>query len=154
MVEEFVIKNATIEDMKEVFDLSNDKLVRANSFNQDEISWESHQTWFKNKLKDENSLFYLIRDFGNNLISQIRFDKTNSGEGDISISVASSFRGKGYGAKVLKSASEKIVAEHEIKKINAYIRNENAASQSVFEKAGYVLKENYPDRVRYEYNAE
>lgn len=153
MVEEFEIKLATIEDMKDVFDLSNDKLVRANSINTEQIKWENHQIWFKNKINNENDFFYLIKDSGNNLISQVRFDRIGPNECDISISIAPQFRGKGYGVKILKSVSEKIMSEHKIKKINAYVKNENIASKIIFEKAGYILKENDSKKGRYEYNA-
>lgn len=154
MPEEFVIKLATIEDMKDIFDLSNDELVRANSFKQEKILWENHQKWFKNKINDENSLFFLIKDLKNNLISQIRLDKTSAVEGDISISISSQFRGKGYGAKVLKAVSEKIILEQDAKTINAYVKKENVASQIIFEKAGYVLKEKDSDKMRYVYHVE
>lgn len=153
MVEEFKIVLATIEDMKDVFDLSNDELVRANSFNPEKIQWEDHQKWYKNKINDKNCSYYLIKDFENNLISQVRLDKINASEGNISISVSARYRGKGYGAKVLQAVSKKIIYEQYTKKINAYIKNENAASKSVFEKAGFVLKEKYTEKVRYEFNA-
>lgn len=152
MVEEFIIKLAAIDDMKDVFDLSNDDLVRQNSFNQDEIDWENHQKWFKNKLKDKNCMFLIVRDFNNNLISQIRFDKIKDTEGDISISISPEFRGKGYGTKVLKAGTEKIFSGQRIKKINAYVKNENVASKTIFEKAGYILMEKDSNKVRYEYN--
>lgn len=154
MVEEFIIELAKIDDMKAVFDLSNDELVRQNSFNQEKIEWESHQAWFRNKINDENSLFYLIKDLKGDLIAQVRFDKIMDTEGDISISVASQFRGKGYGVKVLNAVSEKIIAEKKIKIIKAYIKNENLASQAIFEKAGYILKEINSEKRRYEYSAE
>lgn len=153
MVEEFNIKIATIEDMKDIFDLSNEGLVRANSFNQEKINWEDHQIWFKNKLKDENCIFYLIKDVQNELIAQVRFDKINN-EADISISITPKFRGKGYGAKIIEATSKKVFKEKDIKKINAYVKKENIASQTIFEKAGFILKEENSDKMRYEYNAE
>lgn len=150
MVEEFEIKLATIEDMKDVFDLSNDELVRVNSFNQEKIEWESHQKWFKNKINNENCIFYIVKE-KDKLVAQVRFDKMDINEYDISISIAPSFRGKGYGSIILKSASEKVVIEKNIKKISAYVKNENIASKNIFKKAGYILKETYQDKVRYEF---
>ena len=38
MAEEFSIKLATMEDMKDVFELSNDPVVRQNSFNPEKIA--------------------------------------------------------------------------------------------------------------------
>lgn len=151
MVEEFEIKLAQIEDMKDIYDLSNDDLVRANSFNQEKIQWEDHQKWFKNKLEDEKSLFYVIRN-DSDLIAQIRFDM-NDEDAEISISIAPNFRGKGLGANLLKITSEKVISEKEAKKIIAYVKNDNAASKTIFEKAGYILKEKDSGKLRYEYSA-
>lgn len=151
---EFIIGFAKIEDMQDIFDLSNDELVRANSFHQDKISWDNHQKWFTAKIKDSNHLFYLIKDLQGALIAQVRLDIIDEIEGNISISVAARFRGKGYGVRSLKATSEKIVTEQKIKKINAYIKNENIISQTIFEKASYILKEKFEDKMRYEYHAE
>lgn len=152
MVEEFSIGIAIIEDMKDVFNLSNDELVRKNSFNQDKILWKNHQNWFKNKISDSNCIFYVIKDQDNNLISQVRFDKQGD-EADISISISPKFRGKGLGSKILKVTSEKVINENSLKKINAYVKIENAVSKIAFEKAGYILQEEDAEKVRYELNA-
>lgn len=150
MVEEFNIMLATIDDMKTVFDLSNDELVRENSFNSEKIEWEKHQIWFRNKLSDGNCIFYLAKDFSGKLISQLRFDKTDE-EGDISISVARDFRGKGHGTKILKLVSEKVISEYGVKKINAYVKIGNKVSRNMFKKAGYILKCENSERAKYEY---
>lgn len=152
MSEEFIIELAQIEDMEDIFDLSNDAMVRANSFNQEKISWESHQNWFKNKINDKNCIFYVIKDLNNKLISQVRFDK-NDDEADISISISADFRGKGYGVKILKLTSEKVIKENNINNINAYVKIENEASKIIFEKAGFTLKEKSSEKLRYELNA-
>lgn len=152
MVEEFEIRLAKIEDIKDIFGLSNDEMVRMNSFNQEKIEWENHQNWFKNKIYDENCLFYVIRDVNNKLISQVRFDK-NKNEAEISISISPEFRGKGYGAKILNLTAKKVIEENNLKKIIAYVKIENKASKTVFEKAGYILKEENSEKLRYEYSA-
>ena len=46
MAEELQIRLANIDDMKNVFDLSNDDTVRKNSINQNKIEWEDHVKWF------------------------------------------------------------------------------------------------------------
>lgn len=152
MVEKFEVQLATLKDMKAVFDLSNDDLVRLNSFNSEKILWENHQEWFKNKINDKNCIFYVIKDINGKLISQVRFDK-NDNEATVSISITPEFRGQGYGDKILKCVSEKIVVENKIKKIKADIKIKNKASKKIFEKAGYILKEKDSEKLRYEYNA-
>lgn len=149
MAEKFDIKLATIDDMKAVFELSNDMSVRQNSFNSDKIDWDLHKTWFENKIKNENYLFFVIKTEQNQLISQVRFDKTDN---TISISIAENYRGQGYGTKILKQVSDKILNEYKVKKINAYVKIENIISQRIFEKSGYNLKEKLKDKIRLEYN--
>ena len=39
---EYRIENATSKDIKDIFELSNDNVVRKNSINQDKIIWENH----------------------------------------------------------------------------------------------------------------
>jgi RimJ/RimL family protein N-acetyltransferase len=152
VVEEFELKIATIQDMKDIFELSNDDLVRKNSFNQKKIEWEEHQVWFKNKINDKNSVFYVVRK-NNYLIAQVRFDKSNVDEFDISISISPNFRRQGYGKKILKLVSDKVISQYKIKKINAYIKSENETSKKMFDKVGYILKQQSKDRNRYEYYA-
>ena len=42
MAEKFQLRLANIDDMKNVFDLSNDDLVRQNSIHSEKIEWENH----------------------------------------------------------------------------------------------------------------
>ena len=60
MAEEFSIRLATIYDMKKVFELSNDDVVRANSINQEKIKWDDHIEWFKNRIQKKEDPFYIV----------------------------------------------------------------------------------------------
>jgi len=152
MVETFEIRLITFDDIKDIFVLSNDDFVRQNSFDSEKITWENHQKWFKNKLEDKNCVFYVVKE-NNNLVAQVRFDKVNKNEANISISLSKDYRSKGYGAKLIKLMSDKMLNDNNIKYINAYVKNENIASIKSFEKADYILKEKYTEKVRLEYNA-
>lgn len=151
MVEEFIIKKADIADIKDIFELSNDSEVRNNSFNNKEIPWKIHQSWFSEKINSPECLFFVIKDKSKNLIAQVRFDYTNPTEGAISYSVAKNFRNQGYGVKILKLVSEKIVSEFKVQVIIAYIKSENLISKKTFEKAGYNFKEESQKKAKYEF---
>lgn len=137
MVEEFEIKLATIKDMKAVFDLSNDKQVRANSFNTAKIEWKSHKNWFKNKLEDENCIFYILI-FQNEFLGYIRLDKENE-EWIITIHLSPKFRGKGMGTKALK----KVCDINKNKKIIAFVKEKNQSSYKSFSNAGFKIVESF-----------
>ena len=53
------IREATHHDTKLIFNWSNDPLVRAQSFNSNNIEFESHENWFKEKLQNDNSLLLI-----------------------------------------------------------------------------------------------
>ena len=127
----YIIKNAAIKDMKEIFELSNDELVRQNSINQEKILWNNHIKWFHKRITLNNP-FYVIRALNDKLIGQVRIDKKD--EAVISISITHEFRGKNLAAKIIKDCSVK----SNLSPIYAYIKPDNIASQRAFKKAGYI----------------
>ena len=127
----YIIKNATIKDMKEIFELSNDELVRQNSINQEKILWNNHIKWFHKRITLNNP-FYVIRALNDKLIGQVRIDKKD--EAVISISITHEFRGKNLATKIIKDCSVK----SNLSPIYAYIKPDNIASQRAFKKAGYI----------------
>lgn len=131
MAEEFLIRLATIDDMKNVFDLSNDDVVRKNSINQEKIKWEDHIRWYENRIKRTEEPFYIVESLNKDFIAQVRFDKKD--EHIISISISKDFRSKGLASKIIKRCSE----ESGRKEIAAFVKEENIASQKAFVKAGY-----------------
>ena len=114
----YIIKNAAIKDMKEIFELSNDELVRQNSINQEKILWNNHIKWFHKRITLNNP-FYVIRALNDKLIGQVRIDKKD--EAVISISITHEFRGKNLAAKIIKDCSVK----SNLSPIYAYIKPDN-----------------------------
>lgn len=131
MGEEFKIRFATIEDIKNVFDLSNDDTVRHNSIHKEKIKWENHVNWFEGRLKKTNSPFYIIESLSKDFIGQVRIDKND--ETIISISINKDFRGKGFASDIIRECSIK----SKFNEIFAYVKSDNISSQKAFIKAGY-----------------
>lgn len=131
MAEEFSIRLAKTEDMKNVFDLSNDDTVRQNSIHTEKIEWETHVKWFENRLNNTNSPFYIIESLSEDFIGQVRIDKKD--ENIISISIKKDFRGKGLAPDIIRECSIK----SKFNEIYAYIKSDNIPSQNAFIKAGY-----------------
>ncbi len=131
-------------DIDFIFNLNNEPLVRANSFNTELTTYKDHKEWFKSQLINNKSLFYIIL-FNSVPIGQVRFT-IKYDYSVISVSISDEFRGKGYAFKSL----ELVIIEY-FNKINkpiyAYIKKSNFTSVRLFEKLGFVcLKEEIVNR--------
>ncbi len=137
----FKIELAKRADLKQIFNLSNDNLVRKNSYNTDKIKWLDHLDWFENKINSERTIFFVVKSvIDNEFIGQVRFDK-ESDSYFIAISLVEKFRGKSLGSKILKEATKKAINDFNIKKIFAYIKNNNKASLRCFINCDYKIFE-------------
>lgn len=132
MVEEFNIRLAKVEDMEDIFNLSNDDLVRANSFNQEKIQWEDHQKWFKDKISNEDSIFYVAETPSNNFIGYVRLEKEKK-SWIITIHITNNYRNKRLGREILK----KICNLNADKIIIAFVKEKNLPSLKSFEGAAF-----------------
>lgn len=128
---------ATIKDAELLYEWVNDKEVRQNSFNSDEISWEGHRKWFEKKLEDKNSKIFIFYE-EDKPVGQMRLDKINS-QWFIDYSIAKEFRGQGYGAKMVNSIKDTVNESPLI----AEVKSENKASAKTFEKCGFKLIDTY-----------
>lgn len=138
MAPEVIIRKAELRDMRVVFELSNDPLVRANSIHSELIDWTTHEKWFANALVNPRLKFYIAESTGGALIGQVRFEGREDGW-FVSISLAAEFRGKGMAQVVLMKAMEASGQQCFI----AEIGSDNLASLSLFERCGFILR---PDR--------
>lgn len=130
------IRLVNSSDCENIFNLSNDLIVRSNSINKEQIPWDSHKEWFKERIKNVHEPFYVIEDNNGEFIAQVRFDK-RFGENIISISIKQNFRGKGYGKEIIKECSIK----SNLSPIYALVNSNNIISKNAFIKAGYKEQE-------------
>ena len=132
-------RNCTKEDKELIYNWSNDKLVRSQSFNSDEITEEGHEKWFTTKLENKNSLL-LINEFESKPAGLVRFEMEESNS-VIGILIDSEHRGKGLSSLMLIKSSSKYFELFE-KPILAYIKESNVASIRAFEKAEFKFFKN------------
>lgn len=132
------VRAALPEDMRAVFEISNDEQVRAASLTPRRIGWEEHVTWFLGKLADPSHVFYVVVDEKGTLAGQVRYAIAKEAA-TVSISLSASSRGHGLGRWSLTECDARLFAEHpEIQAIHGYIRVENEASSRTFASAGYL----------------
>lgn len=138
---DIVLREASFNDAKIIFDLSNEEDVRRNSINKKSIEWETHLQWLKSKL-DDNKYKILLFFTGDKFLGQVKFE-IRPPDAIISISLHRDFRGKGLSTIVLKKAIEYYLLKNNlIDNIIALIRPENESSIRSFSKAKFVLHEN------------
>lgn len=120
------------EDVELLFEWANDPVVRQNAFSTEPISYENHVHWFQNKLQDEDCRIYIFMK-EDCAIGQIRLDGITEEKTGIDYSIASEFRGQGFGRKMLQLLEEKIRQDlPKVQVLMAEVKRENHASKQVF----------------------
>ncbi len=136
LAEDLAVREASYEDMYEVYRLSNEREVREFSFNSGEIPFEEHKRWFVQKLKDRNSLL-LVAELGVVFIGQVRFD-IKENEAVVSISLKKDYRGIGVGKHVLRKAISYLKSHAlDVNLVRAYIMKDNLSSRNFFREVGF-----------------
>jgi UDP-2,4-diacetamido-2,4,6-trideoxy-beta-L-altropyranose hydrolase len=140
-----VLRRAVADDCERLWKWKNEPAVRAISFTTDEVPWEAHVKWFEARLVDPGCLFYVAENLEGEAVGQVRYD-VNGRDATISITVAPTARGMGYGTRLIRQASATAVKEAGIARVHAYVKPGNEVSVGAFLKAGY--KEAEPETVR------
>lgn len=127
-------RKAEKEDVLNVFNWSNDSLVRGNSYDSNPIKLEEHKNWFLKKIKDQNTLF-LIALVNTKPAGIVRFEISNK-ESVIGVLVSKDHRGQRLASEFLIQSAEKYFETYR-QPILAYIKKDNKASLIAFKNSGY-----------------
>jgi len=131
----FLRKAETNQDALMLFEWANDSTTRENSFSQREISIIEHIIWFNKKITNLETRIYILTDLYKSYIGQIRIDKIDE-YFEIDYSISSSYRGRGFGNKILQ------LLQNEIGNVSflAKVKTENIPSKKVFINNGFKLQ--------------
>ncbi len=134
----------TQSDCKRVFNLSNDPVVRASSFNQGEIKYTDHCGWFERTIGNKDVLFFLVfaDDTENDFVGQIRFKRSSedSTECVISLSITEQFRGKHIAVQFMELGIEEMHRNWPlINTVIAEVKDGNIPSNKLFQSEGFNL---------------
>ncbi len=132
--QELVIRPATIQDWKLLFDWRNDAQTRAASRNPDPIDEQSHLEWLNDSLANPKRQL-LIAELHSQPVGTVRIDLCSPCE--VSWTVAPGARGKGIGAHMVTQAVQGIEFS-----LIAVARTTNLASIRIAEIAGFTLIHN------------
>jgi len=143
--EGLVVRRFDTQDIRKIYELSNEKSVRESSFKRDPIPWENHKSWFQRRLADSCSLSLAVEVHGD-LVGQVRFE-VQEGEAVISISVDKGYRGFGLGKIIMQKALAFLKdAFPSTAIVRAQIRSENTASMKFFESCGFHFSKDFISR--------
>ena len=133
------LRKAIFDDWKMLLDWRNDPTTRLNSFEQGEVSEQTHKIWFDKSLSNSNREIYILED--NSIpVGSIRSDVVDPGKYILSWNIDPNQRGKGYGTKILE-----IYLQDKTGKFIAEIKPENIASIKMVQKNGFEKE----DEIKY-----
>lgn len=145
------LRTVVSDDVDLIFNWSNDKAVRMQSFSSQPIKWEEHALWFSNILKENNILFYILTSGGHD-VGQVRL-KLLSSVAQISYSIAENYRNKGFGKLILQLIEEKLFDMYGMKYIlEGEVKQSNIVSNKLFLQLGYNKYRETEDYVVYRKN--
>lgn len=132
---ELCLRKANFLDSKIIFEWRNEPLVRMNSLHTELIMYDTHLKWFQEKLLSKESQIYICMK-GETPVGQIRIDYEGN-KGEISYSIASEYRGKGYGKQILELLEDEEREKGRIEILFGVVKYSNLASQKCFEIQSY-----------------
>jgi len=130
------VRPANASDCDRIFQWANDKDTRASSFNQEIIEWDEHCKWLSQRLVDPNCVMLICQDEIGNALGVVRFD-IDSNEASVSINLDPEIRGRGWAGFIIIRAADELFKRHNISRLNAFIKLQNARSIKAFERAGF-----------------
>ena len=153
MEKEIVLRKATMDDAKLLFQWKNDPETIANSITKRGVTMEEHMNWLGKVVDNPKRQLYIL-EIDQVPVGQLRLDieyleragdaVTLGGDkqvtaitAEISYGLAAEHRGKGLG-KILLEQAELIAQVYGFDQLTAEVLPHNLASQKLFKKLGYV----------------
>ena len=134
------VEDATMDDAKMIYDWQCHPMTRKYANNPEIPSWDAHLSWLRSKL-DSCSSYYWIIQYDNEPSGVLRFDPVILGEKEgylISIFIAPEKYQLGIGSGALE-IGKRIFSDSSL---YAKVLDENKASLSLFDHAGFKYREN------------
>jgi len=132
------LRLANLADLDLYYRWARDPEVRKQSFNQNEISFEEHSTWYKSKLNDKETTLYVFENESAEVVGQLRFQLNNE-EYVAGLNVDPDHRSMGYAREIVRMGSDEFMKNDPQLPIVAYIKKTNKPSFNSFKNAGYIV---------------
>jgi RimJ/RimL family protein N-acetyltransferase len=135
------LRRAAAADSLDLWRWRNDPVTRAMSRNAEAVELAGHEAWFRRALADP-ALTLFIGEVAAGPVGMVRFD--HGPETEVSINLNPAFRGQGLSHALLMAGLAKVGGV-----VYAEIKDENAPSRRLFERAGFRRIADVEDRGRY-----
>ena len=104
---------------------------------------EAHKRWNSVVINSPTYLFYTIESLGREFLGTVKFEMKSKTQAIISIYLVKKIRGKGYSEAAIYYSIEELKFERpQVKKVCAYILDENEISKKIFLKNNFIFKGN------------
>jgi UDP-2,4-diacetamido-2,4,6-trideoxy-beta-L-altropyranose hydrolase len=136
------LRPVAADDCRLLWDWANDPEVRAASFASAPIRWETHVSWFDEKLGDSRTAgqkcrIFIAENEEGLAVGQIRFERRDDAGWDVGVSLRKDMRGRGLASELIDGGVRELVRCKEGSLIHAYVKPENVASVKAFERAHF-----------------
>jgi UDP-2,4-diacetamido-2,4,6-trideoxy-beta-L-altropyranose hydrolase len=136
MPAEIVVRRATEQDSRKIWEWRNDPEIRATAIDPAAIAWESHRDWFARRIADASTVMQVAEERGTG-VGVVRFD-LDGNRANVSIFLAPGQAGRGLGRIILNAGECQLKELHpHITELHADVRPENEASIALFRGANY-----------------
>jgi RimJ/RimL family protein N-acetyltransferase len=130
------LRPAGREDCRLLWEWANDPTVREWAFHPEPIPWDVHVAWFAERLSDARSTIYIAAAPDGGEVGQTRFEDRGRAA-EVSVSVAESARGRGWGAALVDASVRRYFAESDVDRIVARVLPGNERSAAIFAAADF-----------------
>lgn len=137
--EHLALRPAVAGDVAMVFAWRNLPSIVAAAAHKGTISWAGHERWFAESLRGEARQILIIECDGAPA-GQIRVDWTAPDEAEVSLYLLPDFTGRGLGVKAIQLGCQRMAKATGLVRMVAWVRDDNAPSQSAFRKAGFIAR--------------
>jgi len=134
------LRDISIKDMIQLFDWANERETRKNSIQQDNITFESHYSWFTKQISSSNSKIFILSNSNFDNIGQIRFTINENGKWLINYSIDKNYRNLGLGKKIIELGMNQFPKNFDFE---AIVENQNIPSQKIFESLDFKLIDSF-----------
>lgn len=135
------LRNPELSDAELLLSWRNEPLVRKFSKNQELISVNSHKEWLEARISKLQLEPFFIFHLEESPVGYVRFDSITKNEFHISYLVDPKFRGRGLGIRILLEGIRELNVSFPTAILNAWVSDDNFASQKTFEVLRFSLVE-------------
>lgn len=134
------LRRAQDGDCRLLWEWAADARVRSAAFSRAPITWEQHQGWFRDKMKNPRCLIFIGENEQGKPLGQFRIDLDREQDGEVDVSVSREHRGIGCSSWLIDLGVREVFAKTGAMRVHAFIRPENQASIRAFEDACFTRK--------------